>query len=44
MPLAERRRRWETLIDNVKAEDVIAWREAFVTALHATGSPASEAA
>jgi len=33
MPLAERRRRWQALMDNVTREDVIAWREAFVNEL-----------
>jgi trehalose 6-phosphate synthase len=33
MPLAERRRRWQALMDNVTTEDVIAWRESFVNEL-----------
>lgn len=33
MPKAERRRRWESLIDNVRREDVLSWRRAFVAAL-----------
>lgn len=33
MPRAERRRRWESLIDNVRREDVLSWRRAFVAAL-----------
>ncbi|MDQ8757351.1 alpha,alpha-trehalose-phosphate synthase (UDP-forming) [Sphingosinicella sp. LHD-64] len=33
MPKAERRRRWEALIDNVRREDVLSWRHAFVAAL-----------
>jgi trehalose 6-phosphate synthase len=33
MPRAERIRRWEALIDNVRREDVLHWRRAFVTAL-----------
>jgi trehalose 6-phosphate synthase len=33
MPLAERRRRWQALMHNVATEDVIAWREAFVSEL-----------
>ena len=37
MPLAERRRRWEALNENVQREDVTAWRDRFVKALAATG-------
>src|SRR6185436_19776387 len=33
MPRAERIRRWESLIQNVRKEDVVAWRHAFVAAL-----------
>jgi trehalose 6-phosphate synthase len=33
MPKAERIRRWESLIQNVRKEDVVAWRHAFVAAL-----------
>jgi trehalose 6-phosphate synthase len=33
MPKAERLRRWESLIQNVRREDVVAWRHAFVAAL-----------
>lgn len=33
MGYAERRRRWEKLMDNVVTEDVAAWRESFVEAL-----------
>jgi trehalose 6-phosphate synthase len=36
MPRAERRRRWEALIDGVRAEDVGVWRERFVAALLGT--------
>jgi trehalose 6-phosphate synthase len=36
MPRAERVRRWEALIDNVRREDVLHWRRAFVTALAGT--------
>jgi trehalose 6-phosphate synthase len=39
MPRAERIRRWEALIDNVRREDVLHWRRAFVTALAAGVSP-----
>ena len=42
MPLAERKRRWETLFHGVVTEDVTAWRKAFVSALEATRTkPAS---
>ncbi|HYD45274.1 MAG TPA: trehalose-6-phosphate synthase, partial [Phenylobacterium sp.] len=37
MPLAERRRRWEALNENVQREDVTAWRDRFVQALAAAG-------
>ncbi|MDZ4052196.1 MAG: trehalose-6-phosphate synthase, partial [Phenylobacterium sp.] len=33
MPLAERIERWRALFDNVRGEDVGAWRDAFVGAL-----------
>ena len=33
MPLAERRRRWERLMDGLARTDVSAWRDAFVAAL-----------
>ncbi|MDO8377648.1 alpha,alpha-trehalose-phosphate synthase (UDP-forming) [Phenylobacterium sp.] len=33
MPLAERKERWRMLFDNVRREDVSAWRDAFVSAL-----------
>ena len=33
MPRAERVRRWQALIENVRREDVLAWRTAFVEAL-----------
>lgn len=36
MPMAERRRRWETLMHGVQKDDVEAWRDAFVSALRAT--------
>jgi trehalose 6-phosphate synthase len=39
MPKAERVRRWEKLIDNVRREDVLAWRQAFVAALEAEDVP-----
>jgi trehalose 6-phosphate synthase len=34
MPLAERRRRWRALMDGVERDDVVAWRDSFVAALH----------
>jgi trehalose 6-phosphate synthase len=34
MPLEERRRRWRALMDGVEKEDVVAWRDNFVAALH----------
>jgi trehalose 6-phosphate synthase len=33
MPLAERKRRWQALMDNVREQDVVRWREDFVKAL-----------
>ncbi|HYI63556.1 MAG TPA: alpha,alpha-trehalose-phosphate synthase (UDP-forming) [Allosphingosinicella sp.] len=33
MPKGERVRRWESLIDNVRREDVVSWRRDFVAAL-----------
>ncbi len=33
MPLAERRRRWESMMSSVVSEDVDAWRDGFVAAL-----------
>ena len=38
MPRAERIRRWEALIDNVRGEDVLHWRRSFVQALEAVGT------
>lgn len=40
MPLAERRRRWEILMEGVAKDDVVAWRDDFVAALKATPAPA----
>lgn len=44
MPLAERRRRWTALMDGVRRDDVVAWREQFLCALRdsraAAGPPA----
>ena len=44
MPKAERLRRWESLIDGVRTDDVMAWRRAFVGALsgQAQSIPASK--
>ncbi|HJV40306.1 alpha,alpha-trehalose-phosphate synthase (UDP-forming) [Caulobacter sp.] len=39
MSLAERKRRWEALFDNVEREDVTAWRDNFVAALRARPGP-----
>jgi trehalose 6-phosphate synthase len=39
MPLEERRRRWESLVHNVRTEDVTAWRDAFVEALSQPNGP-----
>jgi len=33
MPLAERRRRWETLMQGIETSDTAAWRESFIAAL-----------
>jgi trehalose 6-phosphate synthase len=44
MPLAERRRRWESLVHGVRSDDVAAWRDKFVGALKTTpprGSPSA---
>ncbi len=34
MPLQERRRRWRALMDGVETDDIMAWRDSFVAALH----------
>lgn len=34
MPVQERRRRWWALLEGVERDDVVAWRDAFVAALH----------
>ncbi|HEY5713674.1 MAG TPA: alpha,alpha-trehalose-phosphate synthase (UDP-forming) [Allosphingosinicella sp.] len=44
MPKKERLRRWESLIQNVRREDVVAWRHAFVDALADTECEAPPAA
>jgi trehalose 6-phosphate synthase len=41
MPLAERTTRWRALFDNVQAQDVTAWRDAFVRALEGEGHNAT---
>jgi trehalose 6-phosphate synthase len=38
MPLAERRRRWERLMADLRSSDVSAWRDDFVRALMSNGS------
>jgi len=43
MPLKERRRRWESLIEGVRTDDVSAWRDRFVRALAELDEPAFEA-
>ncbi len=35
MPLAERQKRWRALMDGVERDDVVAWRDSFVSALEA---------
>ena len=37
MPKEERVRRWNSMIETVRDEDVVAWRHAFVSALQAAG-------
>jgi trehalose 6-phosphate synthase len=44
MPREERIRRWRTMMDNVRDEDVVAWREAFVAALEGVELPEPEPA
>ena len=39
MPLAERKRRWRALMDNVMREDVMWWRRTFTAALTAFSRP-----
>jgi trehalose 6-phosphate synthase len=39
MPKDERIRRWRAMMDNVRDEDVVAWREAFVKALEGVELP-----
>jgi trehalose 6-phosphate synthase len=34
MPVNDRRRRWRALMDGVERDDVVAWRDNFVAALH----------
>jgi trehalose 6-phosphate synthase len=41
MSLAERIRRWETLMDGVRRSDVKAWRDSFVAALKGARGPAA---
>lgn len=42
MSLDERKRRWTALFENVRREDVTAWRDNFVAALRARGGPDDE--
>jgi trehalose 6-phosphate synthase len=42
MDLGERIERWRTLFDNVRREDVAAWRDSFVRALAGRTAPARE--
>ena len=35
MPLAERRERWQTLIEGVRRNDVAKWRDSFLERLYA---------
>jgi trehalose 6-phosphate synthase len=42
MDLAERRRRWRRLMDDVSRDNVVAWRDGFLAALEATRAPQSE--
>jgi trehalose 6-phosphate synthase len=39
MPKEERIRRWKSMMESVRNEDVVAWRHAFVSALEASGMP-----
>jgi trehalose 6-phosphate synthase len=39
MPLNERKRRWQSLVDGVQSEDVEAWRDSFVAALQRAREP-----
>ena len=42
MPLEERRRRWRALMDGVERDDVNAWRDSFVAALHEARATANK--
>jgi trehalose 6-phosphate synthase len=44
MPLAERKDRWRTLVENVEREDVLWWRRIFTDALEASRDAAPPAA
>ena len=44
MPREERIRRWQSLIQSVRDEDVVAWRHAFVSALEGAGPSRKTAA
>ena len=42
MPPAERRTRWRALMDGVEKDDIVAWRDNFVAALHAARNEGAE--
>src|SRR5262249_6786028 len=42
MPLAERKRRWQRMIEYLRVHDVTAWRNEFLPALHLSPRPAAE--
>ena len=44
MPRPERLRRWEAMIENVRKQDVLAWRHDFVAALAGQGASIPQAA
>jgi trehalose 6-phosphate synthase len=44
MPVAERRRRWQSLMQGITRNDVTAWRDAFVSALRNTNCDGSRQA
>ncbi len=43
MPVKDRRRRWESLVDGVRSNDISAWRDSFVEALRRSRQPPPEA-
>ncbi|HWH22928.1 MAG TPA: alpha,alpha-trehalose-phosphate synthase (UDP-forming) [Allosphingosinicella sp.] len=44
MPREERVRRWRSMIESVRSEDVVCWRRSFVSALEAAQPPARKSA